>query len=57
MTVDHLPTSLDEAPELPDEVETTETVETHAAPRSTKLPKAESEAEADWPQTGFGSFP
>ena len=57
MTVDHLPTSLDEAPELPDELEGTDTVESRAAPISPKLPKADTEAEADWPQTGFGSFP
>lgn len=61
MTVDHLPTSPVELPELPDHDEEGGNVaESATVSNVVKLPRVEPSAdatEADWPQTGFGSFP
>jgi hypothetical protein len=60
MTVDHLPTSPVELPELPDHDEEGGNAETATRAKLGQLPKAQPSAdatEAEWPQTGFGSFP
>ena len=63
MTVDHLPSSMAELAEATDHIESSDSVDKveETATRQEKAPapppETEVEAEDNWQQSGFGSFP